>query len=151
MRSAARFGKITSLNRDYIRLRMMKSAEELDWLRIGAHFSDLGMAALREGLRPGLAEQTQAGQPLLYRNLSLIPDGVENALPDGSAEDRVAVQVACREPLGVPGETTWRVAPLSLPPHARPVDVDSLLESAAVRLFVDRARSALVLHSTCSL
>jgi Xaa-Pro aminopeptidase len=36
---------------------MIKSAEELDWLRIGAHFSDLGMAALRDGLRPGLTER----------------------------------------------------------------------------------------------
>ena len=35
----------------------MKSAEELDWLRIGAHFSDLGMAALRDGVKPGLNER----------------------------------------------------------------------------------------------
>ena len=35
----------------------MKSAEELDWLRIGAHFTDLGMAALRDGLKPGLNER----------------------------------------------------------------------------------------------
>src|SRR5215212_11846468 len=32
---AARFGSIHNLNRSYVRLRMMKSAEELDWLRIG--------------------------------------------------------------------------------------------------------------------
>src|SRR6185312_5371242 len=48
------FGKTKSLNRDYIRLRQVKSAEELDWLRIGAHFSDLGMAALRDAIRPGV-------------------------------------------------------------------------------------------------
>ncbi len=48
---SARFGKLKSLNRDYIRLRQVKSAEELDWLRIGAHFSDLGMAALRDGVK----------------------------------------------------------------------------------------------------
>jgi Xaa-Pro dipeptidase len=53
----ARFGKTKSLNRDYIRLRQVKSAEELDWLRIGAHFSDLGMAALRDGLKVGLSER----------------------------------------------------------------------------------------------
>ena len=45
------------LNRDYIRLRMMKSAEELDWLRIGAHLSDLGMMALRDNLKPGINER----------------------------------------------------------------------------------------------
>jgi Xaa-Pro dipeptidase len=53
----AAFGKITNLNKDHVRLRMMKSAEELDWLRIGANFSDLGMMALRDGLRPGLTER----------------------------------------------------------------------------------------------
>src|SRR5882724_10171672 len=54
---AGRFGIIKNLNKSYLRLRMIKSAEELDWLRIGAHFSDSGMAALREGLRPGLTER----------------------------------------------------------------------------------------------
>src|SRR6185312_7898529 len=51
------FGKTKNLNRDYIRLRQVKSAEELDWLRIGAHFSDLGMAALRDAIRPGVSER----------------------------------------------------------------------------------------------
>lgn len=54
---SAKFGKLKSLNRDYVHLRQVKSAEELDWLRIGAHFSDLGMAALRDGLKPGLNER----------------------------------------------------------------------------------------------
>ncbi len=54
---SARFGKLKSLNRDYVRLRQAKSAEELDWLRIGAHFSDLGMAALRDGLKIGMNER----------------------------------------------------------------------------------------------
>jgi Xaa-Pro aminopeptidase len=52
-----RFGKLKNLNRDYIHLRQVKSAEELDWLRIGAYFSDLGMAALRGGLEIGLNER----------------------------------------------------------------------------------------------
>jgi Xaa-Pro dipeptidase len=54
---SAKFGRLKSLNSKYIRLRQVKSAEELDWLRIGAHFSDLGMAALRDGLKPGLNER----------------------------------------------------------------------------------------------
>ncbi|MEJ0078245.1 MAG: M24 family metallopeptidase [Alphaproteobacteria bacterium] len=54
---SAAFGRLTSLNKGYLRLRMIKSAEELDWLRIGAHFSDLGMLALRDGLRVGLTER----------------------------------------------------------------------------------------------
>jgi len=51
------FGQLKNLNRDYIRLRQVKSAEEIDWLRIGAHFSDLGMAALRDAIRPGVSER----------------------------------------------------------------------------------------------
>jgi len=54
---AARFAKITNLTRGYVRLRQVKSAEEINWLRIGAHFSDCGMMALRDGLEPGLNER----------------------------------------------------------------------------------------------
>jgi Xaa-Pro aminopeptidase len=54
---SAAFGELTSLNKSYLRLRLIKSAEEIDWLRIGAHFSDLGMMALRDGLRAGLTER----------------------------------------------------------------------------------------------
>ncbi len=54
---AEKFGPATSLNRAYVRLRQVKSAEELDWLRIGAALSDRGMLGLRDGLRPGLSER----------------------------------------------------------------------------------------------
>jgi Xaa-Pro aminopeptidase len=54
---SAKFATTKSLNRDYVRLRQVKSSEEIDWLRIGAHFSDRGMAALRDGLKPGLNER----------------------------------------------------------------------------------------------
>ena len=54
---SAKFGALKGLNRDYIRLRQVKSAEELDWLRIGAQFSDLGMAALRAAIVPGVSER----------------------------------------------------------------------------------------------
>jgi Xaa-Pro dipeptidase len=52
-----RFGVITNLNRAYIRLRQIKSDEEIDWMRIGAALSDRGMLALRDGLQPGLTER----------------------------------------------------------------------------------------------
>ena len=51
------FGKIVSLNKGYANLRRIKSAEELDWMRIGAWLSDLGMAALRDGVQPGMTER----------------------------------------------------------------------------------------------
>ena len=51
----ARF-QVVSLDADYIRLRLVKSEEEIDWLRIGARLSDAGFHALLHGARPGLAE-----------------------------------------------------------------------------------------------
>lgn len=54
---AEKFGKIISLNRVYQRLRAVKSAEEFDWLRIGAAMSDAGMAALRDAIKPGVTER----------------------------------------------------------------------------------------------
>ena len=50
-------GRIADLNRAYVQLRMIKSAEEIDWMRIGAAMSDAGMLALRDGLKPGLSER----------------------------------------------------------------------------------------------
>jgi Xaa-Pro aminopeptidase len=59
-RLAARFGPPANLNRPYLRLRQVKSAEELDWLRIGAALTDRGMLALRDALRPGVSERELA-------------------------------------------------------------------------------------------
>jgi Xaa-Pro dipeptidase len=54
---SAEFGAPKNLNKPYTRHRLVKSEEEIDWLRIGAHFTDLGMAGLRDGLKPGLSER----------------------------------------------------------------------------------------------
>ena len=54
---SAKFGKLENLNREYVLLRQVKSAEEIGWLQIGAHFSDLGMTALRDGLKLGMNER----------------------------------------------------------------------------------------------
>ena len=54
---SARFPITANLTQAYTQLRQVKSAEELDWLRVGAHFSDLGMMALREALQPGISER----------------------------------------------------------------------------------------------
>jgi Xaa-Pro aminopeptidase len=72
----ARFGKIANLNRAYIKLRQVKSAEEIDWLRIGAWFSDRGMTGLRDALKPGLTER-QLGD-LVER--AYVADGGVNAI-----------------------------------------------------------------------
>lgn len=49
--------EVVALDAEYVRCRMIKSEEEIDWLRIGAAFSDAGFAALLAGTRPGLTER----------------------------------------------------------------------------------------------
>ena len=49
--------KVIGLDAEYVRLRMIKSEEEIDWLRIGAALSDRGLAALLEHAKPGLTER----------------------------------------------------------------------------------------------
>jgi Xaa-Pro dipeptidase len=49
--------QMVGLDPEYVKLRMIKSEEEIDWLRIGAAFSDAGFAALLAGTRPGLTER----------------------------------------------------------------------------------------------
>ena len=48
---------VVELDADYVRLRLIKSEEEIDWLRIGAAFSDAGFASLLAGTKPGLTER----------------------------------------------------------------------------------------------
>jgi Xaa-Pro aminopeptidase len=48
---------LVDLAEDYRWLRMRKSDEEIDWIRIGAAFSDLGIEALLDGARPGMTER----------------------------------------------------------------------------------------------
>jgi len=47
---------LVDATRAYRRLRIVKSAEELEWQRRAAHFCDLAAAALERELRPGLRE-----------------------------------------------------------------------------------------------
>jgi len=49
--------KVLPLDAEYVRLRLVKSEEEIDWLRIGAAFSDAGLKELIANTRPGLSER----------------------------------------------------------------------------------------------
>lgn len=49
--------EVVGLDADYIRLRTIKSKEEIDWLRIGAALSDAGLAALVNGTQIGMTER----------------------------------------------------------------------------------------------
>ena len=59
-----------------------------------------------------------------------------------TANPATSVLATSREPLGVPGEITWRVPSLPCPPPARNLDVQALSQYDAVVLFLDRARRA---------
>jgi Xaa-Pro aminopeptidase len=48
--------EIVGLDAEYTRLRLIKSDEELEWMRRGAELSDRGIEAVRDGVRPGMAE-----------------------------------------------------------------------------------------------
>lgn len=50
-------GSLVDLNRQYVGLRLVKSQEEIDWMRIGAALSDLAIEALRREVKPGMTER----------------------------------------------------------------------------------------------
>jgi Xaa-Pro dipeptidase len=49
-------GQPVGMNADYTRLRLVKSDEEIDWLRIAARMTDDALAALHAGAAPGVNE-----------------------------------------------------------------------------------------------
>jgi Xaa-Pro dipeptidase len=49
-------GDVVDLNPAYTRLRLVKSSEELDWVRAGARLTDQAVASLEVGARPGMTE-----------------------------------------------------------------------------------------------
>lgn len=51
-----RSSAVVALDRAYVGLRMVKSPEEVEWMRKGAVLSDRAVLALRDGLRPGVDE-----------------------------------------------------------------------------------------------
>jgi Xaa-Pro dipeptidase len=52
--------QLVLLDAEYVRLRLIKSEEEIDWLRIGAQLSDAGLKELMANIRPGLPERELA-------------------------------------------------------------------------------------------
>ncbi len=51
-----RVGEVVDVTRKFQRLRLVKSDEELEWLRRAAELSDKAMVAVAEGARPGMTE-----------------------------------------------------------------------------------------------
>ena len=87
---------------------------------------------------------------LRNREILVVLDNCEH-LVEACADLAAALLPACpglrilatsREPLGAPGELTWRVPPLSLPRPERLPPPDELAQHGAVRLFLDRTVAA---------
>jgi Xaa-Pro aminopeptidase len=51
---------IVAMDADYVRLRLIKSEEEIEWLRIGAALSDAGLDSLVKNTRAGMTERQLA-------------------------------------------------------------------------------------------
>jgi predicted ATPase/class 3 adenylate cyclase len=95
----------------------------------------------------GRAVDDTLADALRSRHLLLVLDNCEH-LVGACAELVAALLRSCRdvqvlatsqEPLGVPGETVFRVPSLAVPPDTTIASVDQLPAFDAVRLFVDRA------------
>jgi len=141
------------------RLALQLAHEVKDAYTDGVCFVDLAALAQPDLVAPALASslgiaehdgQTPAAtlvQALRTRQLLLVLDNCEH-LVQAYAEivdallrsaPRLRVLATSREPLGVEGETTWPVPPLSL---ARPeAAAEDQATSDAVRLFVERAQA----------
>jgi len=97
----------------------------------------------------GLAASIEAH--LRHQEALLLLDGCEHVLAACAAlAERLLrtcpdlrVLATSREPLGVYGEMTWRVPPLSVPPPAADPSAERVLSFDAPRLFLDRARLVL--------
>jgi len=127
----------------------------------GAHFVDLAQVAPRarvaDAVAVALRVRQRAGEPpaatltdhVRHRRLLLVLDNCEHVLDAAAALARdlleaspgLRVLATSRQPLGVGGETVWRVPSLGLPPDA--ADPLAAAGSDAVRLLADRAAAAL--------
>ncbi len=106
-------------------------------------------AALGVRERPGRSLMDTLSEHLRAKNTLLVMDNCEHLVEEAAslADDllrscgKLRVLATSREPLGVPGEAVWPVPPLSLPDGE--ASAGEMMESEAVRLFVERARSRL--------
>jgi len=84
------------------------------------------------------------------RHLLLVVDNCEHLIAACAAlietllraSPRLVVLATSRQPLGLAGETTWRVPSLSFPWPGEPAAREDLRQYEAVRLFLDRAAQA---------
>jgi len=145
------------------RLALRLGAELLDRYPEGAWVVDLAplsdgrlvahtlaaVCGIKEGSKRPVADVLAKG--LANRTALLVLDGCEH-LVDSCAElatgllrtcPKLAMIATSREPLGVTGELIWRTPSLTIPRPEDATHPELVMESEAIRLFVDRARLSL--------
>ncbi len=142
------------------RLALRVAAEVVDRHPDGVWLVELGAVTdarlLEQTVASACGIREQRKRPLvehLARTLAssrvlLILDGCEHLVEPAAALvsrlqrscPHLTVLVTSREPLGLPGEVIWRIPSLTVPAAAGGDRPELLLQSEAVRLFVERAR-----------
>jgi predicted ATPase/DNA-binding CsgD family transcriptional regulator len=110
------------------------AASVADVLQVRQRGPDSGPAELATAIGPSELLLVLDNCEHLIRPCAEVADGLLRACP------QLHILATSREPLGVPGEVTWRVP--SLPFPADPVPPEDLDRFEAVRLFAERARLA---------
>jgi predicted ATPase/class 3 adenylate cyclase/DNA-binding CsgD family transcriptional regulator len=144
------------------RLGLQVAADLLDRFPDGVWWTELAPlgdeqlvgAAITETLGtrplPGMTDLQAACANLAPRRALVVLDNCEHLLA-ACAEAAAALAQACprvtvlatsRAPLGADGEVDWRVPSLSLPPLGMAAPAETLAQSDAVRLFIERAVSS---------
>lgn len=144
------------------RLALQAAADTLEEYSDGTWFVDLAAVLTPEGVAaavaaalgvreyPGHALPETLALFLRPRCTLLLLDNCEHVTA-ACAElaafllaraSELQILATSRQPLGLPGETTWRVPPLRLTDPAMPVTPEAALNTAASRLFADRAAAA---------
>jgi predicted ATPase/class 3 adenylate cyclase len=142
------------------RLALQVAADLLDDFPDGVFLADLAAVTDPALVAPAIAQvfgvRESAGQRLFDRlsnslrgkHMLLVLDNFEQVLP--AADDVAALLSVCphvkflvtsRAVLRLSGEHVYTVPPLSLPEHGVAIPAEYMIESEAVRLFVERARS----------
>jgi predicted ATPase/class 3 adenylate cyclase/DNA-binding CsgD family transcriptional regulator len=141
------------------RLAAQAAADALDRFPDGAWWVELAPLADPEAVGPTLGEALgvkplpgQSSLDAVVAHLAraqalIVLDNCEHLLDASAATadallrgcQGVSVLASSRAPLGVDGETHWRVPSLSLPSELRTEPVETIAQSDAVRLFIERA------------
>ncbi len=141
------------------RLALQLAADALDSFQDGVWWVELAPVtdgelvgeaiAASMGVRtlPGATPLQSVRDHVAGQSVLVVLDNCEHLLDDCAkvtvalleSGPGVRVLATSRAPLDLGGETEWRVPPLSLPTELARQPVDALVQSDAVRLFIDRA------------